>query len=72
MTMDIQNINSEKINWINWITNLQDHSTIDKLRVLYSSTAIPQWQQDEVLKRVENAKKEDYISWDEVKTKLKR
>ena len=71
--MNAQNINSEKINWINWITNLQDDITIEKIRALYSNTdSIPQWQKEEVLNRIANAKEENYTSWSEAKTKIKR
>lgn len=34
------------------------------------NTEIPKWQQEEVLKRIKNAKPEDYISWEDAKKQL--
>lgn len=69
--MDAQNINSEKINLINWITNLQDSSMIERLKELYLSTdTIPQWQKDEVLKRVATTPREAYLSEEDFESKL--
>lgn len=70
--MDAQNINSEKINLINWITNLQDSSTLERLKEIYLNTtdAIPQWQKDEVLKRVATTPREAYLSEEDFESKL--
>ncbi len=71
--MNIQSINSEKINLINWITNLQDSSMLAKIKELYLSSeeVIPQWQQDIVLERIKNTPREDYVSWDEIEKNIK-
>ena len=69
--MNTQNINTEKINLINWITNLQDSSMIERLKELYlSNDTIPQWQKDEVLRRVETTPREDYLSEEDFESKL--
>ncbi len=69
--MNTQNINSEKINLINWITNLQDSLMIERLKELYlSANTIPQWQKEEVLRRIESTPREEYLSENDFESKL--
>ncbi len=69
--MNTQSINSEKIHLINWITNLQDNSMIERLKELYlSADSIPQWQKNEVLNRIESTPRESYLSEDDFESKL--
>ncbi len=69
--MNTQNINSEKIDLINWIANLQDNSMIERLKKLHSSSnTIPQWQKDEVLRRIETTSREAYLSEEDFESKL--
>ena len=69
--MSTQEIQAEKLSLISWISQLQDISTISKLKSIQEENIdIPQWQKDIVLKRIETAKPEDYIPWAEAKTNI--
>ena len=70
---NIQNINSDKINLINWIANLEDVSMLSKIKDLYlnSNGVIPEWQQEIVLSRLKDVPKEQYVSWQDVEDNIK-
>ena len=69
--MNTQEIQAKKLNLINWISQLQDVSLIDKLKNIQEEYfEVPQWQKDIVRERIENSTDEDYIPWDEAKKQL--
>ncbi len=69
--MSVQNINTAKVNLINWIVNLQDNSMLNRLNELYlSADNIPQWQKDEVLNRIRTTPREAYLSEEDFESKL--
>ena len=71
--MTVQELQSEKLELINWIANLEDIDTISRLRSIQNeSDEIPQWQQDLVLERIANAKPEDFIPWEEARKRLRK
>ncbi|MCK4663522.1 MAG: hypothetical protein KAT68_11695 [Bacteroidales bacterium] len=71
--MNIQEIQADKLSLINWISQLQDISLINKLKNIQEDNfEIPQWQQDIVLERMKTAKPEDYIPWEEAKKLLRK
>lgn len=71
--MNTENIQSEKLELINWISQLQDVSLIEKLKKLYlkNKAEVPQWQQDIIMARLKDTKEEDYISLEELKNQIK-
>ena len=69
--MNTQEIQAQKLNLINWISQLKDVSLIDKLKNIQEEYfEIPQWQKDIVLDRIENSTDKDYIPWSEAKKQL--
>ena len=55
--MKTQETYLEKLELINWISQLQDFSLLEQLSKLKKdNTVIPQWQKDEVLKRMKDYK----------------
>lgn len=59
------NIEHEKLSLIAWITELQDTKLIQKLQDLKAkNNDIPQWQKDELDKRMEDYKKNPNILLD--------
>ncbi len=40
-------------------------------RIEEEDTDIPKWQQDEVLKRIANAKPSDYKKWDDIERQIR-
>lgn len=72
--MKTHDLQTEKLDLISWITQLQDISLIEKLKKLRVKNAstdiiIPQWQQEEVNKRLSLVEKGEMKtrSWDEAK-----
>jgi hypothetical protein len=72
--MKTHDLQTEKLDLISWITQLQDISLIEKLKKLRAKNAstdiiIPQWQQEEVNKRLSLVEKGEMKtrSWDEAK-----
>jgi hypothetical protein len=72
--MKTHDLQTEKLDLISWITQLQDISIIEKLKKLRAKNAstdiiIPQWQQEEVNKRLSLVEKGEMKtrSWDEAK-----
>lgn len=72
--MTTSDLQAEKLDLISWITQLQDSSLIEKLKKLRhknspDTISIPEWQQDEVKKRLNSIKKGEHTtrSWDEAK-----
>ncbi|MBI9037480.1 MAG: addiction module protein [Bacteroidales bacterium] len=56
--MNIQDIQTDKLSLITWITQLQDISLIRKLKNLQADNIdIPQWQKEEVNKRLKELEK---------------
>ena len=71
--MTTQEIQAEKLSLINWISQLQDISLINKLkRIKEDNIEVYQWQKDIVRERIENSVAEDYIPWKEAKDSLSR
>ncbi len=69
--MDTINIQEKKLRLITWISQLKDVSLIEKLEELYNEDIeIYQWQKDIVLERIDTAKQEDYIPWNDAKNLL--
>lgn len=74
--MNTQDIQAEKLDLINWITQLQDISIIEKLKQLRSKNkttdyTVPEWQKNIVRERIENTNPDDYISWEDVEKQVK-
>ena len=74
--MKAQDIQTEKLDLITWITQLQDISLIEELKKIRAKNAtadfiIPEWQKKIVRDRIKNTKQEDYLSWDEVEKQIK-
>ena len=74
--MNTQNIQTDKLSLITWITQLQDISLIKKLKKIQAKTNdiefhIPEWQKNIVRERIKNTKPEDYLSWEEVEKQIK-
>lgn len=72
--MTTRDLQAEKLDLISWITQLQDSSLIEKLKKLrhknsLDTVSIPEWQQDEVKKRLNSIEKGEHStrSWDEAK-----
>lgn len=74
--MKAQDIQTEKLDLITWITQLQDVTLIEELKKIRTKYAtaeyiIPLWQKELVRERIKNTKQEDYLSWDEVEKQIK-
>ncbi|PIQ15979.1 MAG: addiction module protein [Flavobacteriales bacterium CG18_big_fil_WC_8_21_14_2_50_32_9] len=74
--MNTQDIQTEKLDLITWITQLQDISLIEKLKKLRvkNDTAdftVPEWQKNIVRDRIKNTKPEDYLAWEDVEKQFK-
>lgn len=52
---------------INFLKSLDFVTAIEE-----KTSSIPQWQMDEVRKRIETSKDEDYAPWNEAKKNIKR
>ena len=68
-------LQTEKLELINWIYQLKDSSLLEQLKLFKTekeeaSIDIPQWQKDLVRKRIKSTKEEDYLSWEEIQSKL--
>jgi hypothetical protein len=71
ITADIQ---TEKLNLIARISQLQDISVIEKLKhILEDTTDVPQWQRDIVRERMQKSqeKPERLLDWDDVEDGFK-
>lgn len=69
--MSSQEIQRNKLQLIQWITEIEDSKLLDKLIEFQSKNIdIPQWQKDIVLDRIKSAEPEDYISWSDAKKNL--
>lgn len=63
--MSAFNLEQEKLSLITWIAELQDSKLIQKLKDLQiKNNDIPQWQKDELDKRMEDYKKNPNILLD--------
>jgi len=62
IVLDVQDKNYEAF--------LEFIKTLDYVSVKKEDT-IPQWQKEEVRKRIKNTKADQYLSWEEVEQKLK-
>jgi len=68
--MNTQDILSDKLSLITWVSQLQDVSLINKLKEIQSdNTDIPQWQQDTIDKRLDLIEKGEMKtrSWEDAK-----
>lgn len=52
--MNTQQLQTEKLNIINWITQIQDYSLVEKIKALMSSTDKPYTLTDEQQKILDN------------------
>lgn len=59
-------------NKLEFFKSLIENLGLDYVDVKEEEDLIPQWQQEEVLNRIANATEENYTSWSEAKTKIKR
>jgi hypothetical protein len=70
--MDAQDLHSNKLNLINWITRLQDASILNELMKIQSRNEenvdikVPRWHQEKVLNRIKSTKTEEYIPFDDL------
>lgn len=74
--MKAQDIPSEKLSLINWITQLQDISLIEELKKIRTENdttdfIVPEWQKKVVRDRIKNSKSDDYLTWEEVEKQIK-
>ena len=63
-TMTVQELQNEKLELINWIVNLDDLTTIERIKsIQHESVDIPQWQKDLInsrLQKIENGEDKFY------------
>jgi hypothetical protein len=60
--MNLQEIQSDKLSLITWISQMQDITLINKLKGIQAvNMDVPQWHKDIVLERMRTAQPEDYI-----------
>lgn len=52
--MSTLNLDHNKLDLIYWISELEDVNLIKKLKQIKSSSDLPQWQKDELDKRMKN------------------
>lgn len=70
--MNSQSLQNEKLNLISWISQMEDENLIHRLKTIREENiSIPKKQMEEVLRRIENTKPEEYKTWEEVKSELK-
>ena len=69
--MNLQEIQSDKLSLITWISQMQDITLINKLKGIQAENIdVPQWHKDIVLERMRTAQPEDYIPWENAKKEL--
>ncbi|MFV8341225.1 hypothetical protein [Flavobacterium sp. XS2P39] len=72
--MNTQQLQNEKLNIINWITQIQDYSLVEKIKNLMSSSNPPYVLTDEQQKILDsqlNSDKSQYIEAETLYTSLK-
>ena len=74
--MKTQDIQTDKLSLISWITHLQDITLIKKLKEIQVKTnpaelTIPEWHKAIVRERILNSKPEDLIPWKEARKQLR-
>ncbi len=74
--MKTQNIQTDKLSLISWITHLEDITLIKKLKEIQEKTdteelPIPEWQKNIVRDRIKNSKPENLIPWEEARKQLR-
>lgn len=63
--MSTETLNSQKLDLISWITELDDENILNQIKKIQEENiSIPQWQQEEVLNRLNESKEEDYVVWE--------
>lgn len=68
--MSTETLNSQKLDLISWITELEDENILNQIKKIQEENiSIPQWQQEEVLNRLNESKEEDYVAWEKYKRK---
>ncbi|MFK7784013.1 MAG: hypothetical protein AB8B56_02795 [Crocinitomicaceae bacterium] len=74
--MDAQNVHSDKLHLINWITRLQDASIVKELMKIQlrsdenAEIDVPTWHQEKVRSRISTTGKEEYISVDDLDNRI--
>ena len=69
--MNLQEIQSDKLSLITWISQMQDITLINRLKGIQTENMdVPQWHKDIVLERMRTAQPEDYIPWENAKKEL--
>ena len=69
--MNLQEIQSDKLSLITWISQMQDITLINKLKdIQVENMDVPQWHKDIVLERMRTSQPEDYIPWENAKKEL--
>jgi hypothetical protein len=74
MKVDEENLAQDKLNLIQWICQIQDPAIIQKLNdIVFNNIEVPQWQKDEVLRRIAEHDKnpEKAIDFDQAMDDLK-
>lgn len=72
--MNTQQLQNEKLNIINWITQIQDYSLVEKIKNLMSSSNAPYVLTDEQQKILDsqvNSDKSQYVEAETLYTSLK-
>lgn len=71
--MNINDLQADKLNLIAWILKLQDISLIQKLKnIQEDNIEIPEAHKNLVRDRIKNTNPEDYLTWEELETKLNK
>lgn len=71
--MSTKDLKADKLNLIAWILQLQDVSLIEKLKSIQDNNIeIPEAHKNLVRDRINNTNPEDYLTWEEIESKLKR
>lgn len=69
--MKTEDLQADKLNLINWISQLDDIKTIKELKQIQSEKNIIAERQKSIVRdRIKNTKTEDYQSWEEIEQKL--